>query len=78
MSRTDAVGTSVAATYHQHVFPLGSDALILTKLNACQHAVLLCKQFEGEMYSLQFTARGTEVTRRWRTSGDDDGGKVAG
>ena len=78
MGCTNTVGACVATTNHEHVLALGGDALILRELHASEHAVLLGKQFEGEVYTLQFAARGLEISSSRCTSGDDDGVIIRG
>ena len=41
MSRTNTVGASVSATDDEYVLAMGGDAVILTKLDAGEYAVLL-------------------------------------
>ena len=52
------VATCIAAADDEDVLALGCDALILTKLDACQHAVLLRQHLEGKVYTLEFAAGG--------------------
>ena len=52
MGCTNTVGACITATDDQHVFSLGSNALVFREFHTSQHAVLLREQFEGEMNAL--------------------------
>ena len=49
MSCADANGAGVPTTNNEYVFALGGDAFVLTKLFTREYAVLLGKQFQGEV-----------------------------
>ncbi len=56
MCCSDTVRTSITTTDDEYILTFGSYALILTELHACQHAVLLGEELEGEMYAFEFAA----------------------
>ena len=56
MGCADAVAARVTTSDDEHVLVLGGDAFLLRELHACQYAVLLTEQFEGEVDAFQFTS----------------------
>ena len=71
----DAVGARVAATNDEDVLAVGGDALILCKLHACQHTVLLRQQLEGQVNAFELAARNIQIAGCGRAGGKDDGVK---
>ena len=69
----DAVAACVAAAYHQDILSLGCDALLVSELDACQHAVLLRQQLKGKMNAPQLAPGSLEVACRRGARGNDVG-----
>lgn len=69
----DAVGACVAATDDEYVLSLGGDALFLRELDACEYAVLLGEEFEGEVNAPQFATRSLQIAGGGGAGGEDDG-----
>ena len=57
MSGTDTVGTRITTTDYQYILALAVNQLILRELHTSKDTVLLRKQFEGEINTLQLSSR---------------------
>ena len=73
MSRSDAVAARIATTDDKNVLALAVDELVLAELHACEDAVLLREQFEGEVNTLELASWNLEVACSRRTSGNHIG-----
>ena len=61
MSSTDTVGTRITTTDYQHLLALAVNQFVLRELHTGKDTVLLRKQFEGEINTLQLSSRNFQV-----------------
>ena len=61
MSGTDTVGTRITTTDDQYILALAVDQFVLRELHTGEDTVLLRKQFEGEINTLQLSSRNLQV-----------------
>lgn len=67
MSSSDTVGTRITTTDYQYILALAVNQFVLRELHTGKDTILLRKQFEGEINTLQLSSRNLQVACRWRT-----------
>ncbi|CDA67129.1 putative uncharacterized protein [Segatella copri CAG:164] len=61
MSSSDTVGTRITTTDYQYILALAVNQFVLRELHTGEDTVLLRKQLEGEINTLQFSSRNFQV-----------------